>query len=146
MRGETIYQYTIDLTGTVDFGLDLNAVLSGEVPIPPQGARFDAGFEGRSSGRIAGRIRGIDHAYLRPDGRFELNLRAVFETDDGARIALCGDGVGILRPDAPVLDLSENISLLTASPSYAWVNGPQIWAVGFADLAAGKVHLESFMQ
>lgn len=146
MRGELIYTYDVQLTGTTDFGVALEAILSGATPIPPQGARFDAGFDGRMTGRIAGAIRGVDHAYMRPDGRLELNLRAVIETDDGARIALEAGGVGLVRTDAPVIDLSENVTLLTACEAYAWVNARQIWASGAADLAAGRIRIEGCLQ
>ena len=146
MRGEKIYEYEIDLTGTIDFGVELGAILEGKVPIPPQGARFDAGFDGRSTGRIAGRISGTDHAYMRPDGCLELNIRGVFETDDGSRIALEAGGVGVLRADAPILDLTETVRLFTASTDYAWVNARQILAFGSVNLDTGKIHLEGFLQ
>lgn len=146
MRGEKIYEFEADLTSNIDFGIELADILEGRKPIPPQGARFDAGFAGRSAGRLAGRISGTDHAYLRPDGCFELNLRGVFETDDGRRIALMASGVGVMRADEPVLDLSENVSLLTASEAYAWINARQIWAIGTVNLATGKIHIEGYLQ
>lgn len=146
MRGEEIYKYVVETTYMTDFGVELSAILDRTTPIPPQGARFDVGFDGRATGRLSGRVTGADHAYLRPDGRFELNLRGVIETDDGSRIALMASGVGVLRAGEPVLDLSENVSLLTASDGYAWVNARQIWAVGTANLATGQVHIEGYLQ
>lgn len=146
MRGEKIYEYEADMTGMIDFGIELGAILEGGKPIPPQGARFDASFDGPCTGRIAGRVSGVDHAYMRPDGRLELNLRGVFETHDGARIALLATGVGVFRAGEPVLDLSENVSLLTASEAYGWVNARQIWAVGTANLGTGKILIEGYLQ
>ena len=146
MRGERIYQYEVDMTGTIDFGIELAAILDGRQSIPPQGARFDAGFSGRVAGRISGRISGTDHAYLRPDGSFELNLRGVIETDDGCRLALMAGGIGVLRAGEPVLDLSENVNLLTASEHYAWINARQIWAIGTANLATGKIQIDGYLQ
>ncbi|WP_219893061.1 DUF3237 family protein [Aquisediminimonas profunda] len=146
MRGEKIYEYDVDMTGTIDFGVELAHILEGKASIPPQGARFDVGFDGRSTGRIAGRLSGTDFAYMRPDGCIELNIRGVIETDDGKRIALQAGGVGVLRSDAPILDLTETVRLLTAAPDYDWVNARQILAVGTADLATGKIHLEGFLQ
>lgn len=146
MRGEKIYEYDAEITGMTDFGIELGAILDGSRPIPPQGARFDVGFAGQATGRLAGRVSGADYAYMRPDGRIELNIRGVLETPDGARIALLAGGVGVLRAHEPVLDLSENVSLLTAAEAYAWINARQIWAVGVADLAAGKLHVEGYLQ
>ena len=45
-----------------------------------------------------------------------------------------------------MLELSENVSLLTASEAYAWVNARQIWAVGTANLATGQLHVEAYLQ
>ncbi|UTP38189.1 DUF3237 domain-containing protein [Phenylobacterium sp. LH3H17] len=146
MQGEKIYEYDAEMTSQVDFGIELAAILDGSRAIPLQGARFNAGFEGRAAGRLAGRVSGVDYAFMRPDGVLELNIHGVFETPDGARIALHAGGVGILRANEPMIDLSENVSLMTASADYTWVNGRQIWAVGVVDLAAGKLHLEGYLQ
>lgn len=146
MRGDKIYEYDAELTSTVDFGIELGAVLDGSTQIPSQGARFDAGFEGVATGRLAGRISGVDYAFMRPDGGLELNIHGIFETQDGAKIALHAGGVGIRRANEAVIDLSENVRLLTASADYAWVNGRQIWAVGMVDLAAGKLRVEGYLQ
>lgn len=146
VRGEKIYQYDVDITGVTDFGVELGAILEGKARIPIQGARFDAAFDGRATGRISGRVSGIDYAYMRPDGCIELNILGTLETDDGSRIALSAGGLGVLRKDEPILDLSENVRLLTAVSDYAWVNEKQIWAFGTANLATGKIHVEAFMQ
>lgn len=146
MRGEKIYEYEVDTTGMIDFGVELGAILDGTKPIPLHGARFDVAFAGRATGRISGRVSGTDHAFMRPDGCMELNIRGVMETDDGSRIALMAGGIGVLRAAEPVLDLSENVSLLTASESYAWINKRQIWAVGMANLVTGKVRIEGYLQ
>lgn len=146
MRGEKIYEYDVDITEMIDFGIELGAILESKMPIPPQGARFDVAFGGRATGRLSGRVSGIDHAYMGPDGRIELNIHAVLETDDGSRIALAAGGLGVLRKDEPILDLSENVRLMTASADYDWVNARQVWAFGTANLATGKIHLDGYLQ
>ena len=103
-------------------------------------------FGGRAIGRLAGRIRGVDYLRLRADGRIDLDIRATIETDDGHRIALSADGVAVPRATEPIADLSENVSLNTAAEEYAWVLAHQIWGVGTVNLAAGKVHIDGFMQ
>lgn len=146
MQGEKIYEYDLDITGMTDFGLTLDAILSGQSAIPPQGARIDVAFEGQATGRLVGRIRGVDYLRLRADGRLDLDIRATIETHDGQRIALAADGVAVLRATEPAADLSENVRLTTASAEYAWVNGRQIWAIGTVHLATGKIHLDAYMQ
>jgi Protein of unknown function (DUF3237) len=146
MRGEKIYEYDLDVTGVTDYGVSLDAILSGTVPVPPQGVRVDIAFEGRASGRLAGRVRGVDYARLRADGRVDLDIRAVIETGDGRRIALSADGVGVPRAAEPVADLCENVRLGTAVADYAWVNTRQIWGIGAVNFATGKIHIDAYMQ
>ena len=38
MRGEKVYECDFDVTGVTDFGITLDAILSGKEKIPPQGA------------------------------------------------------------------------------------------------------------
>ncbi|MEO8594717.1 MAG: DUF3237 family protein [Candidatus Solibacter sp.] len=146
MKGEKIYEYDLDITAVTDFGISLEAILSGEQAVPPQGARIDVAFEGHASGRLSGKVRGVDYLRLRADGRIDLDIRATIETDDGQRISLSADGVAVARPGDPVAELSENVRLTTAAADYAWVNSRQIWAPGTVNLATGKIHIEGFMQ
>ena len=41
MRGEKIYEYDLDVTGVADYGISLDAILSGQLQMPPQGVRVD---------------------------------------------------------------------------------------------------------
>ena len=146
MNGEKIYEYDLDFTGVTDYGVTLAAILSGQQAPPLQGTRFDVAFAGRAKGRVSGRVVGVDYVRMRADGRIDLDIRATIETDDGCRIALSADGVGVPRPGEPIADLSENVTLTTAYSNYAWVNSRQIWAPGTVDLANGKVHIDAYMQ
>lgn len=122
MRGEKIYEYDLEVTGVTDYGVTLEAILSGQARVPLQGARIDVAFEGRATGRLTGRVRGLDYLRIRTDGRIDLDIRAIMETEDGHRIALSADGVGMPRAAEPIADLRENVSLTTAAEHYAWVN------------------------
>ena len=146
MTGEKIYEYDCDFTGVTDYGVTMEAILAGKEKVPLQGARFDVAFEGRAKGRLSGRVRGIDYLRMRADGRVDLDIRAIIETDDGHRIALSADGVGRPRAAEPIADLCENVFLTTAAADYAWVNTRQIWAPGTVHLVAGKIHIEAYMQ
>lgn len=146
MNGEKIYEYDLDVTAVTDYGVTLQAILSGQARVPPQGARIDVAFEGRASGRLAGRVHGIDYLRMRADGRIDLDIRAVIETQDGHRIALTADGVGVPRAAEPVADLRENVRLTTAAADYGWVNTRQVWGVGTVNFASGKIHVDAYMQ
>ena len=146
MRGEKIYEYDLDVTGVTDYGITLEAILSGQERVPPQGLRIDVAFEGRAIGRLAGRVRGVDYLRMRADGRVDLDIRAIVETEDGRRIALSADGVAMPRAAEPIADLLENVSLTTAAEDYAWVNTRQVWGVGTVDFATGKIHIDAYIQ
>lgn len=146
MNGEKIYEYDLEVTGLTDSGIPLDAILSGQERVPPQGVRIDIAFEGRATGRLAGRVRGVDYVQMRADGRIDLDIRAIIETEDGSRIALSADGAAVPRASEPVADLCENVSLSTAAAKYAWVNTRQVWGVGTVNFAAGKVHIDGYMQ
>lgn len=103
MRGEKICAYDLGGSGSTDYGVSLEAILTGKEKIPPQGAVIDVMFEGRAEGRLAGRVRGIDYLQLRADGRITLDIRATIETDVGCRIALFAGGVGSPRPAIQLL-------------------------------------------
>jgi hypothetical protein len=146
MTGEKIYEYDLDITGVTDYGVSMESILAGKEKIPPQGARFDVAFEGNGTGRLRGRVRGVDYLRMRADGRIDLDIHATIETGDGFRIGLSADGVGVLRPGERITDLRENVTLTTAAASYAWVNTRQIWGVGSVNLATGKIHIDAYMQ
>ena len=129
MRGEEIYEYDLDVTEMTDYGVSLDAILSGKEKIPPQGVRIDVAFEGHARGRLAGRVRGIDYLRMRADGRIDLDIRAVVETENGRRIALSADGVVMPRVAEPIADLLENVNLSTAAEEDVWVNTRQVWVV-----------------
>ena len=54
MRGEKVYEQELDLNGVTDYGVSMDALLSGKEAVPLQGARFDLAVDGRSMGRVAG--------------------------------------------------------------------------------------------
>ena len=85
----------MSITGVTDYGTSMADLLAGNVAPPAQGARLDIAFGGNSTGVLSGTMTGIDYANVRADGRFELNIQAVIETPDGARIAYQATGVSV---------------------------------------------------
>ena len=146
MRGEKIYEYDLDVKGVTDYGVTLQAILTGKEKVPPQGLRFDVALEGSVRGRLAGQVRGFDYIRARADGRMDLDIRATIETQDGRRIALSADGVAMPRAAEPIADLFENIVLSTAAEDYEWVNTRQFWGFGTVNFSASKVHIDAYMQ
>jgi hypothetical protein len=144
--GELVYDYTVNLTAMKEYGFSFEALMAGTAPPPPEGARFDATFEGTSTGpKIAGTVVGVDYLRVRADGRFELHIHGEITTKDGERISLQADGVALPQPGNPVAGLRENVTLFTSSTAYAWVNGLQEWGIGTVDLATNVVRIKGYV-
>jgi Protein of unknown function (DUF3237) len=145
MTVQEIYEARIHVTQVVDFGLELQAVVSRRVPIPPHGLRVNASFEGEVKGpRLSGRITGVDYLTLKPDGIAALNIEGVIETGEGERVAMHGGGIIVPPPGSPVGQLRENVTLYSASSRYSWVNRLQCWATGTVDLSTGEIAAKLF--
>jgi hypothetical protein len=143
--GELLYEYTLRLGAPVEYGGSLDAIVAGREAPPPAGLRVDLPFEGEASGRVMGKIVGVDYLNIRADGRMELDLKATLTTPEGDKIALSADGVALPRKGSSRVDLRENVQLRSASPSWAWLNPLQVWAVGEADMAKGEVRIRGYL-
>lgn len=140
-----LYEYTVKLTRLTDYGVKPDDLMAGKAAPPPEGARFDAAFEGSSPGPILkGSVVGVDYMQVRADGRFQLHIHGEITTEDGEKIALFADGVASPREGSPIVDLRENVTLSTSSKAYSWVNNLQIWGVGTADLAEQVVNIKGY--
>ncbi len=143
--GDLLYEYAVNISRVTDYGVTLDSLAAGAAP-PPEGARFDVWFEGPVNGeRFKGTATGVDYLHVRADGRFELHIHAEITTDDGHRIALFADGVGLPQPGSPIVQLRENATLFTSSKKYAWVNTLQVWAIGTADLSQQVVRIKGYV-
>ena len=144
--GEHLYEITVKITQMTEFGVSWEALISGQVPPPPEGARFDVAFEGSLRGpKLTGKISGVDYSHVRADGRFEMHMHSVLSTDDGANIALFTDGVATPREGSSTFDLRENMTLRTSAEAYSWVNRLQVWGVGTFDLASQEVNVNGYL-
>lgn len=143
LPGELLYEYTATITQVVEYGVSMQTLTSGEAPPPAEGARVDVYFEGPVSGaKLSGSVKGVDYVYFRADGRIELNIRGEITNEDGAKIALAATGVAF--GDPPVIQLRENVTLLTSHPEHSWVNPLQVWAPGTVDLAQGQIRVRGY--
>jgi hypothetical protein len=145
MSYEKILEYDLAITDVVEYGVDMEAVMTRRVEVPLQGAQFDVTLQGTVQGRVSGSLRAIDYLRIRADGRRDLELRGTVETHDGHRIAIDARGVGTPRAAEPIVDLAVRIDLLTAAAPCSWVNERSAWGSGYADLAAGKIHVDVYL-
>ncbi len=143
--GELIYEYTLQFTGVVEYGASANAVFSGQVRPPAEGARFDVHFAGPITGpKLKGTVKGVDYLHIRADGRCQLNIRAEITTEDGKKIALAADGIAIPEQGSPIFQLRENVTLTTNHPEYSWLNAIQVWAPGTVDVSSGVIQIKGY--
>jgi hypothetical protein len=144
MPGELIYEYTPQVTQTVEYGVSADAMFAGEAP-PPEGARLDLYLEGPvRGGKLDGTLRGVDYVNFRADGRAELHIHAEIVTEDGKNVALEAGGVAVRQDGSSLLELREHVSLRSNHAELAWVNGLEIWARGVVDVATGQVQLRAY--
>lgn len=97
---------------------------------------------------------GADYLLLRKDGICILDVRATFETEDGALIYVAYSGTAEAGPDGYEKFLADDFPLKlplrnaprfqTTHPDYAWLNRLQCFGVGEADLAASRVSYDVF--
>jgi len=144
ITGVLIYEYRPQVTQTVEYGLSADAMFAGEPP-PPEGARFDLYLEGPvCSGKLDGKVRGVDYLNFRADGRAELHIHAEIVTENGKNVALEAGGVAVRQDGSSLLKLREHVSLRSNHAELVWVNSLEIWARGVVDVASGQVQLRAF--
>jgi hypothetical protein len=143
--GDLIYKLTLNIAGMTEYGVSFEALMAGEIPPPPEGAKFDIHFTGVADGpKIKGKVTGVDYLNMRADGRSDLDVYVTITTDDGQNIAARVGGVAAPRPNTSLVDLRENVTLFTSSEDYKWVNGIEIWATGTVDLATGTISISAY--
>lgn len=144
MTGEPVYEYTLQVTRVVEYGLSSDDLFSGQVSPTPEGGRIDFYLEGAITGpKLKGTVVGIDYLYFRADGRAQLHIHAEITTEDGKKISLAAEGIAIPEAGSSVVQLRENVTLLSNHPEFSWVNAIQVWASGTVDLSSGRVHVKA---
>lgn len=110
-------------------------------------------FEGA---RLRGKVRGVgqDAFLLRRDGMGQLEVLLTLETEDGALIEACYDGLsdfgegayeGFLRGEVPLeVGLHTFPRLRTGHPDYQWLQRLACVGVGRADLQRSEVRYEVY--
>ena len=144
-NGDLIYEADIRFTQTVEYGVGMEAISSGKVPIPLEGARFDQVFEGELFGpKLRGKMSGTDYLRVRADGLFQLHLHARVTTDDGRNIAFSSEGVSLQVDGQKETHLRATVSLSTSAETYRWVNKLQLWAMGTLDPVKGTARVRAY--
>jgi hypothetical protein len=81
---------------------------------------------------------------VRQDGRIQLHIHGEITTDDGEKIGLFADGISTHQQGTNFYH-NENVTLITSSAKYSWVNQLQIWANGNVDPVTGNVDITGYV-
>ena len=98
IAGEKLYDYTLSVTGVVEYGASIRHIMGGQSSCPAGGLRVDVAFEGPMTGRLSGSVVVVHYMTIRADRRVDLDIKAHVATDDGENIALAASGVGARNP------------------------------------------------
>ena len=137
------------------FGLKLPPEAIGPVP---EGARANFYLAGGpiEGPRLNGKVLpvGADYLLIRRDGVGLLDVRATFETQDGALIYAPYSGTIDAGPDGYERFLANDLPtkmpvrnaprFQTAHPDYLWLNRLQCFGVGECDLEANRVSYDVY--
>ena len=141
------------------FSYSLDLKLPPEViGVLPEGIRANFYLAGGSvdGPRLKAKVLpvGADYLLLRKDGICILDVRATFETEDGALIYTAYSGIAEAGPDGYEKFLANDFPqkfplrnvprYQTAHPEYAWLNRLQCYGVAEADLAASRVSYDVY--
>lgn len=139
-----LFEIAYDITGLEEFGSSFEALLQGKLEMPNEGFRVNVNLQGNVSGpEIKGTAKGVDYAYVRADGRMQLDVKVTITTEDGKNILFAADGVGIPQPDGTI-KIAENVTLFSSHPAYTHLNKLQIWGLGTVIPAENKALLKFY--
>ena len=146
IAAELVFSWkSFNIIKIVEYGVSFDTIMSEKVTLPPEGARFDAYFEGVIEGpKMKGTISCADAIHVRADGRIQLHIHGEITTDDGEKIALFADGISTHQKGTNFYH-NENVTLFTSSPKYSWVNQLQIWANGNIDPGKGVIDIKGYV-
>ena len=146
ITAEVVYTWkSFKLIKMVEYGVSVDVLKPGNATPPPEGARFDAHFEADLEGpNLKGTMICADYIHVRSDRRIQLHMHGEITTDDGEKIAMFADGISSHRGGTS-WHHNENVTLITSSPKYSWVNQLQIWAKGYIDPGKGVVDVTGYV-
>ncbi|HEY4198623.1 MAG TPA: hypothetical protein VGM63_23945 [Mucilaginibacter sp.] len=133
------------MISSAEYGISLEELMKGKVPMPPEGVRLDAHFEGVAIGeKLKGTVRGVDYLWMRPNGGIEMDIHAEITTESGEKISLKGDGASFTRENNRISDIRANIALFTSHKNYTWMNTLQVWGIGTVDMATQIIAVKAY--
>jgi hypothetical protein len=103
----------------------------------PEGAKLDIMVAGKISGKVTGMIMTTHNALMKPDGTGSAEVRSMIFSD-GESIMVMGKANGKMVDPTPIEKIEENLTFMTASKKFAYLNTTKGWADASYNLATGE--------
>ncbi len=103
----------------------------------PEGAKLDIMVSGKVSGKVNGMIMTTHSSIMKPDGTGSADVKSmIFSNGEG--IMIMGKANGKMVDPAPIEKIEENLTFMTASKNFAYLNSTKGWADASYNMATGE--------
>ncbi len=102
-----------------------------------EGAMLDIMVSGKVSGKVNGMIMTTHSSLMKPDGTGSADVKSMIFSD-GEGIMIMGKANGKMVDPTPIQKIEENLTFMTTSPKYAYLNTTKGWADATYNLATGE--------
>jgi hypothetical protein len=103
----------------------------------PEGAKLDIMVAGKISGKITGLIMTTHNSLMKPDGTASADVKSIIFSN-GEAIMVMGNANGKMVDPAPIEKIEENLTFMTASKKFAYLNTTKGWADASYNIATGE--------
>ena len=103
----------------------------------PAGAKLDITIAGKVSGKITGLIMTTHNMLMKTDNTGEADVKSIIFSD-GEAIMVMGKATGKIVDPAPIEKIEENLTFMTASKKFAYLNTTKGWADASYNIAKGE--------
>jgi hypothetical protein len=102
-----------------------------------EGAKLDFMNAGKVSGKVTGLIMSTHSVLMKPDGTGSADVRSMIFSN-GESIMVMGKANGKMVDPTPIQKIEENLTFMTASKKFAYLNTTKGWADASYNLATGE--------
>ncbi len=103
----------------------------------PEGAKLDIMVSGKVSGKVTGQIMTTHNALMKTDGTGSADVRSmIFSNGEG--IMVMGKATGKMVDPTPIQKIEENLTFMTMSKQFEYLNSTKGWADATYNLATGE--------
>jgi hypothetical protein len=109
----------------------------------PEGAKMDIMVSGKVSGKVNGMIMTTHNALMKPDGTGSADVRSmIFSNGEG--IMVMGKANGKMVDPAPIEKIDEDLTFMTASKNFAYLNTTKGKGDATFNMATGEYTLKVY--